>query len=459
MIRLRSVIAAASIAAITAIVACGADDSAAAPNPNGKAEGAVCTDGSECQSLTCKAGKCTPVTGSNPTDKVRNGDETDVDCGGASAPACSDGKACKVATDCESAICKTNVCKAPAPDDGAKNGDESDVDCGGTKAPRCAVDKACTKNEDCASDGCSYQKKCVVSPSCTGHFGGDTCGAGDTGSGTTKHESCCTKVTAGSTTIGKYYVTAGRMRAFVDHYQGNLQSWVSLAQPQGWNSAWTAKLPSTMAEAMSALGPNEKRGCYIKGQGGRTFWQPPMDGDPEEHNDFSKDVLDEKALNCVSWYMAQAICAFDGGRLASAAEVNAQITNNGTTKYPWGATPVFQAKKQLEQLVHFYSYQTPNPPADMRTVGSDPLDKAFFIAPPGRRPLGNNKAGVADPGGLVLPWVNDGALKFSWTASWEGHSMAGTGQTANPSQWPPADSDGSENDGYYSIGVRCAYDK
>jgi hypothetical protein len=52
-----------------------------------------------------------------------------------------------------------------------------------------------------------------------------------------------------------------------------------------------------METALDALGPNLKRGCSIPGQGGRTYWQQDANGDPKETSDFSKDVLDEKALN------------------------------------------------------------------------------------------------------------------------------------------------------------------
>src|SRR5262249_3821026 len=77
------------------------------------------------------------------TDGTRNGDESDVDCGGSNAPKCADGKNCNSSNDCTSGICKGSTCSSPAPDDGVKNGDETDVDCGGAKAPKCAVDKGC----------------------------------------------------------------------------------------------------------------------------------------------------------------------------------------------------------------------------------------------------------------------------------------------------------------------------
>ena len=39
---------------------------------------------------------------------MKNGDETDVDCGGKSAPACDDMKACLVKDDCKSGVCSPN---------------------------------------------------------------------------------------------------------------------------------------------------------------------------------------------------------------------------------------------------------------------------------------------------------------------------------------------------------------
>ena len=82
-------------------------------------------------------------------DGVKNGDETDVDCGGGNAARCADGRGCARATDCTSGVCTASTCAAPGPTDGVKNADETDVDCGGAKAPKCALGKACKANEDC----------------------------------------------------------------------------------------------------------------------------------------------------------------------------------------------------------------------------------------------------------------------------------------------------------------------
>ena len=82
------------------------------------------------------------------TDQQKNGDETDVDCGG-SCGGCLDGKTCAAGTDCASGTCEGTLCLTPpACDDEQKNGDETDVDCGGSCDP-CADGGACLGDGDC----------------------------------------------------------------------------------------------------------------------------------------------------------------------------------------------------------------------------------------------------------------------------------------------------------------------
>lgn len=435
----------------------------ATPNPNGAVDGADCHVGSDCKSGACEGGKCAapPGAGGDPTNGKKDGNETDVDCGGTGAPACADGKACVAASDCQSSVCTGGVCKAPSPTDGVKNGDETDVDCGGAVAPKCAVGKGCGAHADCTSDACSYDKKCVTYKGCTAHFGGDTCGAGETGAAGASHESCCTTVTVadrpqaqgGAFAIDKYLVTAGRMRAFLERYNGDLQSWAA-TKPAGWNAAWTPVLPKSMSDALYELGPGSKRGCSVAGEGARTYWQPPVDGSATERQDFTKDVLDEKTLNCVPWHLAQAVCVWDGGRLATLAETAWVFENRGrtggATQYPWQwkDTTAYDPNKADPRLVHQYTYATPNPPATMRLVNNSyPLDHAFYIAPPGRRPTGANMHGVQDVAGNVLTWINDGEKNFTWTMSWEKHAKNLTASVWNAADGPM---------GYYAIGARCA---
>ncbi|MBN2052147.1 hypothetical protein JW756_01470 [Candidatus Woesearchaeota archaeon] len=114
-------------------------------------------------------------------DSIKDGDETDVDCGG-SCLGCADGKKCFVNEDCASYYCKAGICSAPSCTDGLQNGLESDVDCGAS-CPGCDINKSCNRDNDCISNFCHpTTKKCSVA-SCSDKFqnGDETdidCGGG-----------------------------------------------------------------------------------------------------------------------------------------------------------------------------------------------------------------------------------------------------------------------------------------
>ena len=121
-------------------------------------------------------------------DGVRDGLETDVDCGG-SCPLCVDGLSCGGDADCESGRCEAGTCTSCA--DGAQNGTESDVDCGGS-CHRCVDGLSCGVDADCASDRCEAGTCTSCSDgllngdevnidcggSCLGCPGGSSCSAG-----------------------------------------------------------------------------------------------------------------------------------------------------------------------------------------------------------------------------------------------------------------------------------------
>ena len=135
------------------------------------------------------------------TDGIKNGNETDVDCGGPDCGACL-GQPCDPQNGCgnksfcslQDNLCCSTVCGekceacasaktgqpdgtcAPIPytmdpdgecsalggcgqapnkcrcEDGMKNNDESDVDCGGAACARCSGGKTCGMDNDCAAD-------------------------------------------------------------------------------------------------------------------------------------------------------------------------------------------------------------------------------------------------------------------------------------------------------------------
>jgi hypothetical protein len=102
----------------------------------------------------CASGRCSTAAPANPCrDRVRGGDETDVDCGGSCQP-CAAMKQCGRAEDCQSRACDAGTCRAASCSDGVRDGYESDIDCGGSCAT-CATGLACAADRDCASANCS----------------------------------------------------------------------------------------------------------------------------------------------------------------------------------------------------------------------------------------------------------------------------------------------------------------
>lgn len=462
------------------------------PNPNGKPPGDSCTVNGDCRTGVCTTGACQAASN---TDGVKNGDETDVDCGGAAGPGCAEGKACVNDTSCARGTCSGYVCKVggqgagssggggdgdpppppPPPrfDDGIKNGTETDVDCGGpAEGPRCAVGKSCKTHTDCESNGCTFDGTCAQRATCTQLEGGQTCGADDTMS---KQKDCCESAQVGQYSVDKYLVTAGRMRAFLERLDGKVRDWAATLPADRWNQAYTAMLPNSIdgtpgdgANANTQLGPYfGKRSCETGYHTGHTFWTPQKYGDTK---DFSREVLDTKALNCVPWWLLAALCTFDGGHLATEAELNAAYTNNGTTLFPWGARGSYTTSAQNTFAIQEYSYVTPG---NARTDGDGFLDSAGYIAPPGRRPDGYNKTGHADLVGNLLEWVGDRERQFVWKGSFERHAyeadrieaplnndpyMARNPQKGQqPWKWSDVGAEDSNPNGYYALGGRCAY--
>jgi hypothetical protein len=92
---------------------------------HGKCKGRL-PDGSACAEGTCQSGICvlnassspppasppppSPPPGPTCTDGIRNGSESDVDCGG-SCPRCADFQTCDSRSDCRSALCVADVCR------------------------------------------------------------------------------------------------------------------------------------------------------------------------------------------------------------------------------------------------------------------------------------------------------------------------------------------------------------
>ena len=117
--------------------------------------GADCTAGNQCVEGVCDDdGECAEP---NCDDDVKNGVETDEDCGGGEdgCDPCGTDQICEIDDDCADQICNADqLCQAPACDDEIANGDESDTDCGGDDCDGCPVGDSCGEDRDCLTNIC-----------------------------------------------------------------------------------------------------------------------------------------------------------------------------------------------------------------------------------------------------------------------------------------------------------------
>ncbi|CAF0948338.1 unnamed protein product [Adineta steineri] len=87
------------------------------------------------------------------SDGLMNGDETDIDCGGACLT-CAAGQKCILTKDCNNVQCTNDTCADATCNDGIKNNGETDVDCGGSNCSPCDIGKACYGAGDCVNSSC-----------------------------------------------------------------------------------------------------------------------------------------------------------------------------------------------------------------------------------------------------------------------------------------------------------------
>jgi hypothetical protein len=130
-----------------------------------------------CQAAHCSAGACAPVpvavgapcaedggvvcdgagacTTQHCQDAVRDADETDVDCGGASCQACIGGRTCLVPRDCQSGYCNGAAHACAACTDDAQCPGYCDLATGTCVATRKPQAAACLRNAMCTTFLCA----------------------------------------------------------------------------------------------------------------------------------------------------------------------------------------------------------------------------------------------------------------------------------------------------------------
>jgi hypothetical protein len=403
---------------------------------------------------------------------------------------------------------------------GKKDGTETDVDCGGAAAPKCAEGKSCNVDADCEI-ACSYAKKCVGAPSCATHLGGDTCGEGEVGEAGANHESCCRTLPVTGYAdpahpgkkvyLDKYEITAGRVRAWIDAMakahggNPNVRAWIASHRPEIWDPAWDSFLPTEWdgpsmvinrrllgdprpedygwgvgpgvilpppTDEARNLGVNHQFnstiyvdlhgnncGAFNGSYGFSTYYYPPdilsrdsqlprADGTGGAGQRIpAKDLLDVKSMNCITNAMLAAFCAWDGGQLAT-DEVLDYVTETPTTLgNVSGCGTQYDNHNDLLKNIFDRTVQTGGKCApvasvnatfdagDARPVPDSPLnmhnyhypflgnvthDKSWQISAPGRAPIGAGASADAirlAPGDE--PWMdlhgnlNEAALDMS----------------------------------------------
>jgi hypothetical protein len=321
----------------------------------------------------------------------------------------------------------------------------------------CAVGEGCHTNTDCASGGCDYTGHCAIARSCVQHHGGDTCGPGeDTDLGpnptpATNEESCCTSIPIPNTSmiVDKYLITAGRVRAFITAVAGNVRAFTQSipATNPYWNPAWNQYIPDTEDLVDQQLGPYPapltpnpypptdttentmgeptgewlgqwRDGCSMgkagAPDGARTWWTSHPIGSDEAAIVYPQDYLDDKIINCIDSYMLTAFCIWDGGHVATDAELAAAwgegplpwslaapgVLINQMTQEPTGTDSM--GRTASSYVAHEFGL-TPNEFVAPFTYEYDPYnlfaDESVHIPAPGRFPLGAGPYGHMDLAG------------------------------------------------------------
>jgi formylglycine-generating enzyme required for sulfatase activity len=180
-----------------------------------------------------------------------------------------------------------------------------------------------------------------------------------------------------------YEVTVGRFRRFVAAYSPKMIDAGAGANPcnpndPGWTSDSSHWLPETTSDLLADLN------C-----GPAATW---TDSDAGAEN---------RPINCVTWYEAEAFCIWDHGRLPTLAEWSyAAVGGSEQRAYPWGS-----AVPGADAALAVYNCYYPS-------GGVGGCDGATTISPDDIAPVGSLIAGAAkwgqlDMAGNVAEWVQD----------------------------------------------------
>src|SRR5207248_2392782 len=113
----------------------------------------------------------TCVMSNQCADSQKDGNETDTDCGGGTCLPCSINLRCSLNSDCTSNACGASslTCVSNQCIDQRKDGNETDIDCGGGACTSCSGGRRCLLSSDCASAACDAVSLTCVSNQCSDH--------------------------------------------------------------------------------------------------------------------------------------------------------------------------------------------------------------------------------------------------------------------------------------------------
>jgi formylglycine-generating enzyme required for sulfatase activity len=182
--------------------------------------------------------------------------------------------------------------------------------------------------------------------------------------------------------LDKYEVTVGRFRAFVNAGMGTqvnppAAGAGSHAQipSSGWDASWDTDLEGDATSLSAALACDSQYGTWTASPG-------------------ANEAL---PINCVTWYEAEAFCAWDGAFLPTESEWNYAAAGGSEQRaYAWSSPA---GSLTIDCSLANYNPNYPSGPFCTTQGGAERVGN--------ESPAGDGKWGQADLGGNVDEWVLD----------------------------------------------------
>jgi formylglycine-generating enzyme required for sulfatase activity len=190
--------------------------------------------------------------------------------------------------------------------------------------------------------------------------------------------------TVGSFRLGKYEVTVGRFRAFVQAGMGTQASPPSAGAGahakiagSGWEPSWKTNLVANTQALVAAVKCNATFQTWTDTPGAN----------------------EDRPMNCLTWYEAMAFCAWDGGYLPTEAEWSyAAMGGEQQRAYPWSSP-----SESLTVDGSHASYLDGTNCLSDKMAGCGLTD----LVAVGTKPAGDGRFGHSDLAGNVAEWTLD----------------------------------------------------